>query len=90
MTQRLDAMRRITSQTVRKKDAIDHRLTPIEIRGDRGSAAGRPLNQEVRLRGRFGTNARNRRGLSTVIRCRTSSFAPAAFNLGRKTVSVFA
>ena len=33
------------------------------------------------LRGRFGTNARNRRGLSTMMRCSTSSLAPGGFQL---------
>ena len=42
------------------------------------------------FRGRFGTNARNRRGLSTMIWCSTSSLAPAAFSFGRNTVTVFA
>jgi hypothetical protein len=53
MTKGRDAWRRITSEATRKKDAVrptrrapraksrgatDHRLTPIEIRVDRGSA----------------------------------------------------
>jgi hypothetical protein len=38
----------------------------------------------------FGTNARNRRGLSIMIWRSTSSGAPAAFSFGKKTVSVFA
>ena len=38
----------------------------------------------------FGTNARNRRELSTMICRSTSSFAPAAFSLGTNTVRVFA
>jgi hypothetical protein len=42
------------------------------------------------LRGFRGTNARKRRGLSTMMRCSTSSFTPAAFSFGRNTVSVFA
>jgi hypothetical protein len=42
------------------------------------------------LRFTFGTKARKRRGLSFVIRRRTSSLAPAFFILGTKTVSVFA
>ena len=41
------------------------------------------------FRGRLGTKAKNRRGLSTVIRCSTSSLMPAAFSFGRNTVSVF-
>ena len=40
--------------------------------------------------GFFGTNARNRRGLSTVMPRSTSSVAPAAFSLGTNTVSVLA
>jgi hypothetical protein len=43
-----------------------------------------------RLRGLFGTNARNRRGLSYMIVCSTSSVAPAALSFGRNTVTVFA
>ena len=54
----------------------------------RGRDSPRPQVNRYRLRGRFGTNARKRRGLSTVIRRRTSSPAPTAFNLGRKAVSV--
>ena len=42
-----------------------------------------------RFRGRFGTKARNLRGLSTMIRCRTWSFAPATLSFGRNTVNVF-
>ena len=38
----------------------------------------------------LGTNARKRRGLSTMIWRSTSSFAPAAFNFGTNTVSVLA
>jgi len=38
----------------------------------------------------FGTNARNLRGLSTMIWRSTSSLAPAAFSFGTKTVSVLA
>ena len=39
------------------------------------------------VRARFGTNARNLRGLSTVIRRRTSSLAPAALSFGTNAVS---
>ena len=42
------------------------------------------------LRFTFGTNARNRRGLSFMICRSTSSLAPAFFSLGTKTVSVLA
>ena len=42
------------------------------------------------FRGRFGTKARNRRGLSVMMWCNTSSDAPAAFSFGRKTVTVLA
>ena len=42
------------------------------------------------LRLTFGTKAKKRRGLSFIIRRRTSSLAPAFFSLGTKTVSVFA
>jgi hypothetical protein len=38
----------------------------------------------------FGTNARNRRGLSSMIRRSTSSLAPAALSFGTNTVKVFA
>ena len=51
------------------------------------------LNSPLRpyfLRAFFGTNARKRRGLSTMILCNTSSLAPAAFNFGTNTVKVFA
>ncbi len=34
-------------------------------------------------------NARNLRGLSTMIWCSTSSLAPAAFNFGTNPVKVF-
>ena len=37
-------------------------------------------------RGRFGTKARKRRGLSTVIRCSVASSAPAALSFGTNTV----
>ena len=60
MTQRHDAMRSVLSQTARKKDAIGHPLTPIEIRGDRGSAAGRPESG-----GSFSRSLRNDREEST-------------------------
>ncbi len=43
-----------------------------------------------RFRGRFGTNARNLRGLSTMIPCSTWSLAPAAFSFGTKTIRVLA
>ena len=42
------------------------------------------------FRGRFGTNARNLRGLSTIIRWSTWSLTPAAFNFGTNTVNVLA
>jgi hypothetical protein len=42
------------------------------------------------LRFTFGTNARNRRGLSFMICRSTSSLTPAFFSLGTKTVSVLA
>jgi len=41
------------------------------------------------FRGRFGMNARNLRGLSTMIWCSTWSLTPAAFSFGRNTVNVF-
>jgi hypothetical protein len=49
-----------------------------------------PRRQSCRydLRGFFGTNARNRRGLSTMIVCSTSSLAPAALTFGTNTVNV--
>jgi hypothetical protein len=37
----------------------------------------------------FGTNAKNRRGLSTRIPCSVSSSTPAARNFGPNTVTVF-
>jgi len=74
------------SHAIGSRVAIDRPLIPTVISADRGSAAA---DQAERLRARFGTQARNRRGLSTMIVCSTSSLTPAAFSLGRNTVSVF-
>src|SRR6516162_8409293 len=66
--------------------------TPVHVARLLGSS-GRLAELETPhpfFRGRLGTNARKRRGLSTVIWCSTWSVAPAAFSFGRNTVNVLA
>ena len=79
------------------QSAIPHPETPPsthESQDARDAAPPLTLGPTVSachfLRGRFGTNARNLRGLSTMIRCKTSSLTPAVFSLGTNTVRVLA
>jgi len=80
-----DVTKRIRTAAITSRDATVPPFTPIAIPMGRGWAEG----NQARFRGRLGTNARKRRGLSTMIRCRTSSLAPAAFSFGTNTVNVF-
>ena len=64
--------------------------------GSRGESGRAPADDDdggfvvYFFRAFFGTNARKRRGLSTMIARSVSSLAPAALSFGTKTVSVLA
>jgi hypothetical protein len=75
---------------LRKALAADRDLQAMVAHGasDLVALGAEPKRQALRFT--FGTNARNRRGLSFMICRSTSSLTPAFFSLGTKTVSVLA